>query len=87
MGAQLPTTLTMLTAIQHMQFFLRTAFGDSNQAVGSRVRLSTQGFMQGNGTAPAGWTVVSISILHAHKIQGHGATFLCPASGSKKDLS
>ena len=29
-GAQLPMTLTMLTAIQQMQFFLRTAFGDSN---------------------------------------------------------
>jgi hypothetical protein len=29
-GAQLPMTLTMLTAIQQMQFFLCTAFGDSN---------------------------------------------------------
>lgn len=80
-------TLTMLTAIQQMQFFLRTAFGDSNRAVGSRLHLSMQGFMQGNGASPAGWTVVSIAILHAHKNQGHGATFLCLASGLKKDLS
>eukprot|EP00804_Cyclotella_cryptica_P028926 CCRYP_008483-RA/>CCRYP_008483-RA protein AED:0.51 eAED:0.51 QI:0/-1/0/1/-1/1/1/0/135 len=29
MGAKLPMTLSMLTAIQQMQFFLRTAFGDS----------------------------------------------------------
>jgi hypothetical protein len=43
--------------------------------------------MQGNGAAPAGWTVVSISILHAHKMQGHGASFLCPVSKKLKDLA
>ncbi len=87
MGAQLPMTLTMLSAIQQMQFFLRTSFGDSDRAVGARIHLSTQGFMQGNGASPAGWTVVSISILHAHKTQGHGASFLCPASKKKIDLA
>jgi len=86
-GAQLPMTLTMLTAIQQMQFFLRTAFGDSDRAVGSRLHLSTQGFMQGNGAAPAGWTVVSIVILHAHKSHGHGASFICPVSDIQKDLA
>ena len=54
MGAQLPMTLSMLSAIQQMQFFLRTSFGDSDQAVGARIHLSTQGFMQGNGASPAG---------------------------------
>ena len=86
-GAQLPMTLTMLTAIQQMQFFLRTSFGDSDKAVGSRIHLRTQGFMQGNGAAPAGWTVVSIAILHAHKTQGHGASFLCPVSEKRQDLA
>ena len=86
-GAQLPMTLTMLTAIQQMQFFLRTSFGDSDRAVGARIHLSTQGFMQGNGASPAGWTVVSISILMAHKSQGHGASFLCPVSNTCKDLA
>eukprot|EP00804_Cyclotella_cryptica_P008593 CCRYP_007565-RA/>CCRYP_007565-RA protein AED:0.48 eAED:0.48 QI:0/-1/0/1/-1/0/1/0/203 len=83
-GAQLPMTLTMLSAIQQMQFFLRTSFGDSDRAVGARLHLSTQGFMQGNGASPAGWTVVLISILHAHKAQGHGASFLCPVSSKEK---
>ena len=42
--------------------------------------LKTQGYMQGNGAAPAGWAVVSITIIQAHKAEGHGATFLCPVS-------
>ena len=80
-------TLSMLTAIQQMQFYLRTAFGDSDNAIGSRIHLRTQGFMQGNGASPAGWTVVSIAILQAHKNQGHGATFLCPVSEKRQDLA
>jgi hypothetical protein len=86
-GTPLPATLSMLTAIQQMQFFLRTSFGDSKNAVGARIHLKTQGFMQGNGASPAGWTVVSITILHAHREQGHGATFLCPASQLTKHIS
>ena len=70
----------MHSAIQEMKFFLRTAFGDSREAVGARIELKTQGFMQGNGAAPAGWAVVSIAIIHVHKKEGHGATFLCPIS-------
>lgn len=73
----------MHKAIQDMKFFLRTTFGDSKQVVGARVNLKTQGFMQGNGAAPAGWAVVSISIIHAHKKEGHGATFLCPITELK----
>ena len=35
--------------------------------------------MPGNGAAPAGWAVVvSITIIHAHKKEGHCPTFLCP---------
>jgi hypothetical protein len=77
-GTSLETCESMHTAIQEMKFFLRTAFGDSKESVGARVDLKTQGFMQGNGAAPAGWAVVSITIIHAHKKEGHGATFLCP---------
>lgn len=86
-GATEHSTISMLTAIQQMKFFLRTAFGDSNNAVGSRIHLKTQGFMQGNGASPAGWTVVSITILKAHQEQGHGATFHSPVSGVAKNIS
>lgn len=70
----------MLKTIQEMKFFLRTAFGDSKTAAGSTIEIKTEGLCQGNGAAPAGWTVVSIAILNAHKHKGHGATFLCPIS-------
>eukprot|EP00804_Cyclotella_cryptica_P001408 CCRYP_003664-RA/>CCRYP_003664-RA protein AED:0.86 eAED:-0.58 QI:0/-1/0/1/-1/1/1/0/232 len=46
-GASLPMTTSMLTAIQQMKFFLRTAYGDSDRAVGAKLHLRTQGFMQG----------------------------------------
>ena len=65
-------------AIQEMHFFLRTAFGDLDEAKGAKIDQKTQGFMQGNGAAPAGWAVVSTTIIHAHKKGGHGASFLCP---------
>lgn len=78
---------SMLTAIQEMQFFLRTAFGDSDKSVGAKVSLKTQGLMQGNGASPAGWAVVSISIIHAHKKEGHGATFLCPITNYRHDAA
>ena len=79
-GVSENTASSMLKTIQEMQFFLRTAFGDSKEAAGSSIEIKTQGLCQGNGAAPAGWAVVSIAILNAHKKKGHGATFLCPIS-------
>ena len=86
-GTPVAACTSMLTAIQEMQFFLRTAFGDSDTSVGAKVSLKTQGFMQGNGAAPAGWAVVSITIIQAHKKEGHGATFLCPITQYRHDAA
>jgi hypothetical protein len=44
------------------------------------IDIKTQGLCQSNDAMPAGWTVVSIVILNAHKRRGHGAKFLCPIS-------
>jgi hypothetical protein len=71
---------SMLRTIQEMTFFLRTAHGDSNTAAGLCVDIKTQGLCQGNGAAPAGWAVVSITILCAHKRKGHGMKIVCPVS-------
>lgn len=38
------------------------------------------GLCQGNGAAHAGWAVISITIIGAHKINGHGGHFVCPIS-------
>jgi hypothetical protein len=77
----------MLSAILDMKYFLRTAFGDSRNFRGSKIEIKYQGLCQGNGAAPAGWTVISITILNAHKRKGHGATFVCPISNINVTLA
>ena len=77
----------MLKTIQEMKFFLRTAFGDSSDFAGALAEVKTQGLCQGNGAAPAGWAVVSITILNAHKRKGYGARFLCPISLTRANLA
>ena len=84
-----PTTAikTMLGAIKNMKFFLRTGFGDSTSFAGGGISIKTQGLCQGNGASPAGWAVISICILQAHRRKGHGAKFLCPITKLKQHLS
>ena len=78
---------SMLGAIQEMKYFLPTAFGDSKGYANSTLEMKYQGLCQGNGAAPAGWAVVSITILNAHNRCGHTATFCCPISKTVKKLS
>ena len=82
-GIPLTAAKTVLTAIQEMKFYLpRTAFGDSKDFAGATLEIKTQGLCQGNGAAPAGWAVASITILSAHKRKGHGAKLVFPLSSS-----
>jgi hypothetical protein len=69
---------SMLGTIENMKFFLRTGFGDSTLFSGREISIKTQGLCQDNGAAPAGWAVISICIIGAHRKKGHGAEFLCP---------
>jgi hypothetical protein len=68
-GIPISASESMLTTIQEMKLFLRTGIG---------VSIETQGLCQGNGASPAGWAMVSICIISAHKKKGHGAHFTCP---------
>jgi hypothetical protein len=77
----------MLSAIQDMKYFLRTAFGDSRNFRGSKIEIKYQGLCQGNGAAPAGWAAISITILSAHKKKGHSATFMCPMTNKVVKLA
>jgi hypothetical protein len=78
----------MLSAIQDMKYFLRTAFGDSRNFRGSKIEIKYQGLRQGNGAAPAGWAAISITILSAHKKKGpHSATFMCPITNKVVKLA
>jgi hypothetical protein len=68
----------MLSTIQDMKFFICTSFGDSKVYAGSTDGKKAQGLCQGNGAAPAGWTITSMAILKAHKRKGHGVHLSCP---------
>eukprot|EP00956_Cyclotella_meneghiniana_P011480 scaffold16146_cov116-Cyclotella_meneghiniana.AAC.1 len=63
------------------------AYGDSKGCAQSKIEIKYQGLCQGNGAAPAGWAVISITVLRAHKKKGHGATFMCPISKIKSTLA
>ncbi len=82
-GIPTPAIESMLTTIQNMKFFLRTGYRDSANYAGGESNdaedpVKTQGLCQGNGVAPAAWTVTSIPIIAAHKRKGHGAHFIAP---------
>ena len=64
---------TMLTEIEEMKYFLRTKYGDSKEYVGSTIEVKFQVLRQDNGATTAGWAVISIKIINAHKRKGHGA--------------
>ena len=66
----------MLTTIEEVKYFFRTAYGDSKHFRGSKIKVKFQVLCQGNGAAPADWAVISITILQAHKEKGHGAHFV-----------
>lgn len=70
----------MLGAIQDMKYYLRTAYGDSRNCRGAKFELKFQGLC-------CSWTVISITMLNAHKRKGHGAVFQCPITKEPLDLA
>ena len=77
----------MPTANEEMNYFLYTAYGDSKEYVGSTIEEKFQGLCQGNGADPAGWAVISITIINDHKRKGHGGHFICPIYRRKGHLA
>jgi hypothetical protein len=77
LGVPQEAVVSLLSTIQDMHFFLCTGFGDSKAYAGSTNGKKTQGLCQGNGAAPAGWTVMSITMIQAHKRKGHGVHLVC----------
>ena len=70
----------MLSTIEEMKYYLRTAYGDSKNFRGKKVSVKFQGLCQGNRFAPDGWAVISITILNTHKKKRHRGKFVCPIS-------
>ena len=86
-GVPVNAVESMLTTIQNMKYFLRTAFGDSKGFRGSTICIKFQGLCQGSRAAPGGWAVISITILGAHKREGHGGHFICPVTKVREHLA
>ena len=53
----------VLTSIEEVKYFLRTAYRDFKEYVCSAIEVKFQGICQGNRAAPAGWAVISITKL------------------------
>jgi len=70
----------MLLAIQMMQFYLRTSYGDSDGHYGGNTDNPFQGCCQGNGGAPAAWVAVSTLLVMYLKAQGCEAKFVTAIS-------
>ena len=69
----------MLKPICEMEFFIRTAFGESKTSVGGKDKPK-QGGCQGNGAAPPMWQQISTTMLHVKHSAGHTVTITTPIS-------
>jgi hypothetical protein len=90
-GVPTPAIESILTTIQNMHFYLRMGYGDSTgYASGSNDSSGdtrkTQGMCQGNGAAPAAWTVMSIPMIAAQRRKDHDAHFVAPISSKEGHL-
>jgi hypothetical protein len=65
----------MLSVLQTMKWYLKTAFGQSLTFFGGSQDDPSMGFGQGNGAAPPGFLAVSALLIKAYRRQGHGAWF------------
>ena len=82
-GVHASSVRSMLKPMQEMKFFVRTAFGKSENYVGGKDDPK-QGSGQGNGAAPPTWQQISTTMIRAQHSAGHGITVTSPISGKSK---
>ena len=73
LGIPKPALSSMISTIQGMTHFIRTAFGDSEE--GYKIEDDEHppaGILQGNGAGPAGWSAISGPLIEAMKQAGFG---------------
>eukprot|EP00956_Cyclotella_meneghiniana_P011552 scaffold16227_cov96-Cyclotella_meneghiniana.AAC.2 len=80
-GVAIASVIAMLSCIQRMKFYLRTAFGESPGFMTALLGTIIQGLCQGNAASPAGWSVVCAILLAAYNQGGHGAKIKPPIRG------
>ena len=71
----------VLTCLQSMCFWLRTAFGISGSPFGGTAANPYFGISQGGGVAPPTFQAVSTLMINSYKEMGHGIQFISPVTG------
>ena len=71
----------VLTCLQSMYFWLRTAFGISGTPFHGTLIDPFFGISQGGGVAPPTFQAVSALMINSYKSFGHGVTFVSPVTG------
>ena len=66
----------MLYVLKTMQWFLKTAFGQSKTSFGGTKCDPSMGLGQGNGAAPPGVLAVCRLMINVYRRLGHGIEFL-----------
>jgi hypothetical protein len=72
-GIPKESVLLILMAMQMMQFFLRTEYGESAEMYGGIDEDRTLGLGQGNAAAGSGFMTLSAQIVNAYLRDGHGS--------------
>ena len=80
-GLTLPPMLMMFGAIQCMQYYIRTTFGESTSSYGGRQPIPFQGSCQGNGASPAIWLVISMYLVLLMRSKGHASNVTTAFTG------
>jgi len=81
LGIPQQAIMSMITTIQQMQHYIRTAFGESEQSYGPNPSgPPPQGLIQGNGTAPAAWSAITAVLVDCMKGEGYGYEAWAPIS-------
>ena len=73
LGIPKPAIDSMIEAIQEMDHYVRTAFGDSDDSYGNNpYKPPPSGVLQGNGAGPAGWFAIATILIEIMRAAGFG---------------
>jgi hypothetical protein len=80
-GVPRTEVMAMFHTIQQMSHRVKTAFGQSTQAYGgsthhSKWKLPPQGVLQGNGSGPSLWSILSSNLFHILRDDGFRNVFI-----------
>jgi len=76
----LGAVVAALKPIQTMKYFQRTAYGDSTTYMGGKRKRPFMGLCQGNGAAPACWSMLAAVLMRCYYNEGFGARITMPIS-------